>query len=49
MGAPKINGSKLKIFRIVITLFWLDNKNRKFRSFKKAFLLVEINRDVALG
>lgn len=48
MKTQKINGSKLKIFRIVIVLFLIENKVEGSWFFEKTFLLTNINIDVTL-
>lgn len=45
----KIYGSRLKTYGMVILLFWVDNKDGKFRFFEETFLLADINIDVAFG
>lgn len=46
MGAQKIKGSKLEIFGMVIALFLVDDKDRKFCFFKESFSLADINMDI---
>lgn len=46
INTQKIDGNKLKIYKIVIVLFLIDNKDEKFRFFKKTFLLVNSNLDI---
>lgn len=35
IGTQKIDGSRLKTFRIIITFFWIDNKDKNSRYFEK--------------
>lgn len=44
----KIDSFKLKIFRIVITSFSLDDNVKRSQFFEKTLLLANINMDVAL-
>lgn len=48
VSTQKIDGSRLMIYRMVIALFQLDNKDKKSHFFKKTFLLANISIDVAL-
>lgn len=43
----KIDGSRLKTYKIVITLFYIDNKDGKSCFLKKTFLFTDIRMDVA--
>lgn len=45
----KIDGSRLEIFGMIITFFLVKNKDRRFRFFKKTFLLAYISINVAVG
>lgn len=49
VSTQKINGSKLETYEIVIALFEVDDKVKKFRFFEKIILLANINKDVAFG
>lgn len=46
-GAEKIDDSKLETYVIIITLFQVDNKVKKFYFFEKSSLLADISIDVA--
>lgn len=47
INAWKIKDSRLEIYKMIIALFWVDNKDKKLCFFKEIFLLVEIGIDVA--
>lgn len=46
IDAQKINGSKFKIFGMVITSFLVENKDGKSCFFEEIFPLANIGRDV---
>ena len=46
--APKINGSSLNIFKIVITGFLIQDKLGKARFFQKIFLVADTRMDIVL-
>ena len=48
VGTPKIDGSKLYIFDIVIAFFLVEDKEGKLRFFEKTFLLANISMNIAL-
>lgn len=43
MDAGKIDDSRLKTYRIVIALFWVDDKDKKFYFFEEILLLADIS------
>lgn len=45
----KINGGRLKTYKMIIVLFQIDNKDGKFCFFEKTFILAYISIDVAFG
>lgn len=49
VGASRIDESKLGIYRIVITLFQVEEKDKMFYFFQKLFLLTDININVIFG
>lgn len=46
VSAQKINGGKLGTYRKIITLFQVDDKDKKFRFFTKSFLFFDISINV---
>lgn len=49
VNTQNIDGSRLKIYKMIITTFQVDNKNGKLCFFKKTFLLADISIDVTFG
>lgn len=49
ISAWKINGSKLKMYDMVITSFLVNDKDRKSCFFEETFLLANINIDITFG
>lgn len=47
MSAQKIDANRVEIFGMIITLFQVDNKDKKFRFFKETLLLADIRMYVA--
>lgn len=43
IDTPKIDGDRLKVYEIIIRLFQVDIKDKKFCFFKKIFLLADIS------
>ena len=46
IGAQKIDGITLEIYKIVVSTFFILNKDGKKRFFEESFLLTDINPDV---
>ena len=44
----KIDGTILKTHKMVVSIFFLSNKDNKERFFEKSFLLADIKLDVVL-
>lgn len=47
MSVQKIDNSRLEIYKMVIVLFEINDKDKKTRFFEKTFLLADISIDVA--
>ena len=48
MKAQKIDYTTLKIYKMVVSIFFILNKDDKERFFKKRFLLADVKLDVML-
>lgn len=49
MCAHKIQGNRLEIYKIIIVLFEIDSKDRKFCCWKEVFLQTKISINIAFG
>ena len=49
ISAQKINNLKLNTFDVVITLFFIKNKEKRCCILEKTFLLADINMNISLG
>lgn len=49
MSAQKIDNIRLKSFAMIIALFEVDDKDRKFSFFEERFLPANINMNVNFG
>ena len=49
VSAQKINNLKLNTFDIVITLFFVEDKEERCCLFEETLLLVDINMNISLG
>lgn len=47
INAKKIDNSRLETYEMIIASFQVNNKDKKFSFFEKAFLLTNINMDIA--
>lgn len=48
MGAQKIDANWLETYQMIIALFQIDDKDKKFYSFKKTLLLSNISIDIVM-
>ena len=48
VGAQKIDSTTLKIYKIVVFIFFMLNKDDKKRFFKENFLLAEVKPEIVL-
>ena len=46
VGAQKIDGTTLEIYKIVVSTFFASDKDRKMRFFEKNFLLADVNPNI---
>ncbi len=47
--AQKIDGTTLKTYGMVVSIFFMSDKDDKERFFKESFLLADIKLDIILG
>ena len=48
IAVQKINGTTLEIYKMIVSIFSILDKDGKKRFFKKSFLLADVNPDVML-
>ncbi len=49
IGIQKIDGTTLETYRMVVSTFFMSNKDGRERFFEESFLLADIKSDVVLG
>lgn len=49
VNAEKMESSQLEIYKMVIALFQINHKIKKFRFIKRTFLLIDISINVAIA
>ena len=47
--AQKIDNTTLETYEIVVSTFFVSDKDRREKFFEKSFLLADVNPDVVLG
>ncbi len=48
VGAQKINGTALETYEMVVSIFFVSDKDGRERFFEKSFLLVDVKPEIVL-